>query len=229
VHRQLVFIALSVALSLAAHAQSPVVAGVVSKAMALHPNAKRGSALYAKRCSRCHGSDAWGDGFEDIPSLAGQQELYLVTQIVEFATRERSGSTMHEATGTKDVNNPQAIRDLAHFLNSEPANPDPEHSEDKTSAGGESLYQRNCAKCHGTAARGSHVDPIPALAGQHYDYTMIQLKSFARGHRGRVAAPVSNFAAGLSDEDQKSIADYLSRITPTHAQTHDRARQKASR
>ena len=102
VHRQLVFIVLTVALSLAANAQSPAVAGIVGKAMALHPDRKRGSALYAKRCSPCHGSDAWGDGFEDIPSLAGQQELYLVTQIVEFATRERSGSTMHEATGTKD-------------------------------------------------------------------------------------------------------------------------------
>jgi cytochrome c553 len=58
---------------------------------------------------------------------------------------------------------------------------------------------------------------------------MIQLKSFARGHRGRVVAPVIDFAAGLSDEEQKSIADYLSRITPTHAQASDRARQKASR
>jgi cytochrome c553 len=192
-----------------------MVANVVSKAMALQPDTRRGSELYAKRCSRCHGPQGWGDGFEDIPSLAGQRQLYLVTQLVEFATQERNGSTMHKATGTKDVNNPQAFRDLATFLSGAPANPDPEHAEDTVSAAGKSLYQRNCAMCHGSAAQGSSVDPIPALAGQHYDYTMIQMKNFGKGHRGRVESPVIDFTAGLSDEEQKGIADYLSRIAPT--------------
>jgi cytochrome c553 len=216
VHRQLTFIAITTALSLAASAQSPIVATVVAKAMALQPDTRHGGELYAKRCSRCHGPTGWGNGLEDIPSLAAQRELYLVTQLVEFATRERNGSTMHEAVGTKDVNNPQAIRDLATFLNGEPANPDPEHAEDPVCAAGKSLYQRNCAICHGAAAQGSSVDPVPALAGQHYDYTMIQIKSFTKGHRGQVQSPVIDFAAGLSDEEQKGIADYLSRIASTH-------------
>lgn len=211
---RLTFIALAAALQVSASAHSHGVAEKVSKVMALHPDRDRGRTLYAKRCSRCHGPQGWGDGFEDIPSLAGQQELYLVTQLEEFATRKRSGSTMHAATATPDVNNPQAMRDLAHFLNSMPVNPDPEHSEDRISAGGGSLYQRNCARCHGSGARGSSMDPVPALAGQHYDYLMIQLKSFAKGHRGQVDSPVIDFGAGLSDEQQSAIADYLSRLTP---------------
>ncbi len=215
VYRQLTFLALSTtSLSMIANAQSPVVAGIVGKAMASRPDDRHGAALYAKRCARCHGAKGWGDGLEDIPSLAAQRERYLVTQLAEFATQERSGSAMHKATSTQDVNNSQAIRDLAAYLSRAPANPQPEHAEDKVSAGGGSLYQRNCAVCHGTGAQGSGADPIPALAGQHYDYTLIQLKTFARGHRGEVEAPVIDFAAALSNEEQQSIADYLSRLKP---------------
>ncbi len=62
------------------------------------------------------------------------------------------------------------------------------------------------------AAQGSTEEPIPALAGQHYAYTLIQLKNFAAGHRGQVEPPVIDFTAGLSAADQQGIADYLSRI-----------------
>ena len=216
---RLTFIALIAALSAAAHAQDREASDMVGKALAAQPNAVHGRMLYAKRCATCHGKNGWGDGSEDIPSLAGQRELYLVTQLAQFATQARSGSAMHKATRTADVNHPQAIRNLAAFLSRAPANPNPEHAEDHVSAAGESLFQRNCAGCHGRAAQGSSDHPIPALAGQHYDYTVIQLKSLARGHRGQVDAPVTAMIAGLSDEEQKSIAEYLSRIKATTAST----------
>ncbi len=205
-------IALFCALSSVAVAQDPAISAVVGKALAAQPDVSHGRALYEKRCASCHGQNGWGDGLEDIPSIAGQRERYLVTQLAQFATRARSGSAMHAATSSADVNHPQAIRNLAAFLSRLPANPDPEHAEDTVSPGGENLFQHNCAPCHGRTARGSSQDPIPALAGQHYDYTLIQLKSFARGHRGRVNTPVMQIIAGLSDEEQKSIADYLSRM-----------------
>jgi cytochrome c553 len=215
--RQLMFIALYTGSSLIASAQSPAVANLVGESWAAQPREAHGRVLYEKRCKSCHGVNAWGDGSEDIPSLAGQRELYLVTQLAQFATQERNGSTMHEATSSADVNNPQSIRDLAAYLSRVPANPHPKHKDaDETAdASGESLFQRNCVMCHGIAAQGSSEEPIPALAGQHYDYTLIQLKSFAKGHRGQVEAPVIDFTAGLSDEEQKGIADYLSRLKPT--------------
>jgi cytochrome c553 len=215
--RQFLFIVLSTGPSLIATAQSPAVANLVGKSSASQPQEAHGRVLYEKRCKSCHGAKAWGDGSEDIPSLAGQRELYLVTQLAQFATQERNGSTMHQATSTADVNNPQSIRDLAAYLSRAPANPHAEHkdAEETAAASGESLFQRNCAICHGTAAQGRSEEPIPALAGQHYDYTLIQLERFARGHRGQVKAPVIDFAAGLSDEEQKGIADYLSKLKPT--------------
>ena len=215
--RQFLFIAISTGSSLIATAQSPAVANLVEKSLATQPRAKHGRALYEKRCKSCHGANAWGDGSEDIPSLGGQRELYLVAQLAQFATQERNGSAMHKATSTADVSNPQSIRDLAGYVSRAPANPHPKHKDDEetAAASGESLFQRNCAMCHGNSAQGSSEQPIPALAGQHYDYTLIQLKSFARGHRGQVEAPVIDFTAGLSEEEQKGIADYLSRLKPT--------------
>ena len=215
--RQVLFIVLSNGSSLIATAQSAAVANLVGKSSAAQPHEAHGRVLYEKRCKSCHGANAWGDGSEDIPSLAGQRELYLMTQLAQFATQERNGSTMHEATSTADVNNPQSIRDLAAYLSRAPANPHPEHkdADETAAASGESLFQRNCAICHGIAAQGSSEEPIPALAGQHYDYTLIQLKSFAKGHRGQVEAPVIDFTARLSDEEQKGVADYLSRLKPT--------------
>lgn len=217
--RKVTTIAVFTLLSMNVQAQSPAVSKIVAKAMATQSNSTLGKELYEKRCKSCHGARGWGDGLEDVPALAGQRELYIVTQLAQFATQERSGSAMHKATSTTDVNNPQAIRNLAAFLSLAPPNPEPEHAEDAVTAAGAGLFQRNCAICHGAAAQGSSTDPIPALAGQHYDYILIQIKSFARGHRGRVNAPVIDFTAGLSDDEQKSIADYLSRLKPTDAAT----------
>ena len=84
--RHLTFIALIAVLSVVANAQDRAVADMVGKALAAHPNTSHGRALYSKRCTTCHGKTGWGDGSEDIPSLAGQRELYLVTQLAQNLT-----------------------------------------------------------------------------------------------------------------------------------------------
>ena len=119
---------------------------------------------------------------------------------------------MHRATSPSDVGHPQAIRDLAAYLATAPANPQPERGDGSALAAGEKVFQRQCVMCHGKAAQGSSEEPIPALAGQHYAYTLAQLQNFAMGHRGQVEPPVIDFTAGLSEQDRSGIADYLSRL-----------------
>lgn len=196
-----------------ASAAAPAVHDLIGKAMAATPDAPRGQVLYSSRCSGCHGARAWGDPTRGIPSLAGQRTLYLVVQLADFALLERNGSEMHKAAGSADVGNPQTIRDLAAYLSQALANPQPGRGDGRALTSGEHLFQRQCAICHGKNADGSADEPIPALAGQHYRYTLAQLKSFAAGHRGQVEPPVIDFTAGLSAEDQSGIADYLSRLT----------------
>ncbi len=195
-----------------ANAAAPEVHELVAKAMAATPDTRHGQTLYSSRCSECHGTKAWGDASKHIPSLAGQRSLYLVVQLANFALLERNGSDMHRATGAADVRNPQSIRDLAAYLSQAPTNPQPGRGDGHALRNGKQLFQRQCATCHGKNAEGSADEPIPALAGQHYRYTLAQLKNFAVGHRGQVEPPVIDFTAGLSARDQNSIADYLSRL-----------------
>lgn len=201
------------------NAAVPAVHELTGKAMAATPDPQHGQILYSSQCSECHGAKAWGDPKKDIPSLAGQRTLYLVVQLADFALLERNGSEMHKAAVSADVGNAQGIRDLAAYLSQAPANPQPVRGDGRALKSGKQLFQRQCAMCHGKNAEGSAEEPIPALAGQHYRYTLAQLKNFAAGHRGQVEPPVIDFTAGLSAEDQSGIADYLSRLM-----VRDRAR-----
>jgi cytochrome c553 len=188
---------------------------LVGHAMNAVPDAARGRDLYQRKCSSCHGQQAWGVGVEAIPALAGQQEFYLVTQLAGFVTQDRTGSTMHHAVSQTDVTDPQALRDLAAYLSAAPAVKSPEHGDGLQLASGKRLFESNCAACHGRYAEGRESEPVPRLAGQHYPYILSQLKSFAAGHRNQVEPPVLEFTAGLSGSQQAAIADYVSRAAGT--------------
>lgn len=195
-----------------AHAAAPAVHELIGKAMAATPDLRHGQMLYSSRCSGCHGAKAWGDPTKNVPSLAGQRSPYLVVQLADFALLERNNSEMHKAAGSADVANPQSIRDLAAYLSQVPVDPKPAGGDGRALKQGERLFQHQCATCHGSNGQGSDEEPIPALAGQHYSYTLAQLKNFAAGHRGQVEPPVIDFTAGLSAQQQSGIADYLSRL-----------------
>lgn len=196
-----------------AHAQATPSAALLTQAMGVTADPEHGKILYLKHCTSCHGQRAWGNSVKEVPTLAGQREFYLVEQLAQFATLERNSSAMHKALSATEVNHPQALRDLASYLATAARNPKPEHGDGKSLPAGKQLYQRACAMCHGDFAQGSATEPIPALAGQHYQYLVIQLQNFAAGHRGQVEPPVIDFTAGLSSGDQQGVADYLSRIS----------------
>lgn len=64
-----------------------------------------------------------------------------------------------------------------------------------------------CVACHG-AAGNSTITQNPKLAGQHEAYIVKQLGEFKEGKRNN--AVMGPIAKGLSDDDMKNIAAYLS-------------------
>lgn len=73
-------------------------------------------------------------------------------------------------------------------------------------AAGQAKYDSVCAACHG--AGGNSGTPVnPKLSQQHPAYIVKQLQEFKSGKR---ASPVmQGFAAQLSEQDMKNIAEYV--------------------
>ena len=68
-----------------------------------------------------------------------------------------------------------------------------------------------CAACHG--ADGNSVNPEwPSLAGQHANYSVIQLQAFKEGKRNN--ALMNAQAAVLSDQDMEDLSAYYASQTP---------------
>ena len=190
-------------------------AEVEAKAAAVSADPGHGKILYIKHCVACHRGQAWGDGPREIPALAGQNQRYLLEQLVRYATGERPGSlkhgaAMHDTLQAPDLNRPQALADLAAYLAGAPRNPEPERSEGRTLAAGKRIYSSACAGCHGSDGAGSERPPIPAICGQHYSYLLAQLDAIAAGRRAH--PPYIGLRPALPLEQQQALADYASRL-----------------
>jgi len=84
-------------------------------------NADRGQQLY-QACAACHGAQAQGNQAMNAPTLAGQNDWYLVTQLKNFKAGfrgtgqgDRYGAQMRlMANGLADE---QAIKDVVSYIN----------------------------------------------------------------------------------------------------------------
>jgi cytochrome c553 len=204
-----------VALALTAYtaaAQTERATALIDSALALRGDVANGKSLYEGLCASCHGAQAYGGGEPVTPALAGQLPVYLIKQLVDFAEGDRSAPEMHRIVALKRVTSPQAMRDLATYLQRLPPNPHPEVGDGKDLAAGKRYYDGLCAYCHGASAEGNDKHATPSLQHQHYSYLLMQSRRLAVGHRYSVPVEVIEVLEKLSFEQMTAIADYASRL-----------------
>lgn len=87
-------------------------------------------------------------------------------------------------------------------------------------ASGESIFKNGkgevpaCSSCHGEDGLGNDDMQTPRIAGQHYAFLVKQLEDFANDRRQDLTMSVMNFnAKGLSEQDRRDVATYLSQKT----------------
>lgn len=168
-------------------------------------------------CAACHNADGNSTNPE-WPKLAGQHANYTVKQLQEFKSGERVNPTMN---GMAAPLSEQDMEDLAAYYATQQLSPgeaDPELVEL-----GESLYRGGkfdtgvpaCMACHGATGAGNPAAKFPALAGQHAQYTEVQLKAFRSMERANDAGQMMrNIAVKMTDPEIRAVSSYIQGLRP---------------
>jgi len=209
------------AASCVCEAQSTATLNLLQKAMALQPDQHEGELSYLRYCAACHRRNGWGNGPREVPTLAGQQDSYLLEQLIKFSNRDRDKPEMHEVVTKPQLADPQSLRNVSSYIASRPRDPSPERGDGTLVEKGARLYAQSCAICHGNDGEGDRDDVIPAIGGQQYHYLLVRLRAFSRNHasqeRGTLEPAVVNVLSKLTPDDIKAVADYTSRLPALRA------------
>jgi cytochrome c553 len=100
------------------------------------------------------------------------------------------------------------MNDLATYFAAQKAAPPKHQSKPQSVAAGPGLAKKfNCSQCHGAQLLGQQ--HIPRLAGQQYEYLLVNLRAFKAQTRADIDGNMTSAAQALSAQDVEVLADYL--------------------
>lgn len=178
-----------------------------------HVSAK---SLAQQVCSACHAVDG-NSGSPNFPNLAGQTQLYLVSQLKEFRKHSRSDPAGFEYMwGLSRHLTDEQIDGLASYFSSQSLRP--LQAADVQTTAGRKIFEGGvpeknippCLACHGDHGQGK--DQNPRLAGQHADYLVKQLSVFQRTDERPSGAVMKIIAHDLTEANKIDVAAYLQAI-----------------
>ena len=180
----------------------------------------RGAVLY-QNCATCHGSDAGGMYLSNAPTLAGQYDWYLETQLKNFQGGVR-GTHAGDVQGqmmkpfSLTLADEQAVADVVAYIGTLAAEPQAATVAGDAGAG-KSAYGI-CAACHGANAEGNPALKAPKLSGLPDWYITRQLHGFKQGFRGSRSSDVAGqamrpMALALDEATINNLATYISSLS----------------
>jgi len=167
-------------------------------------------------CARCHEQDGSGRSAA-TPSLAGQNEAYLLDSLRAYAGGLRPSGVMALPLVATD---PELLPALVRQLASGPPRQQTSNAADPASLRkGEAILfdgipSRNVPACVGCHAPDQDNPHYPRLTGQPAAFVETQLRLFRSETRGgtRFSHLMTNVARNLSDRDISAVAAYLSTL-----------------
>jgi cytochrome c553 len=155
-------------------------------------------------CVACHG-EGGNSTITTNPILAGQTARYLYLQLRDFQEGRRSDPQMSPMVAGLSRDELRELADYFAAQKPKPQNfkPDPAKARLGKAKADETL----CTMCHLGGFAGQN--EIPRAAGQHYDYTVKQLRDFKAKRRTNDAGNMTSVANTLSDADIENLAHYL--------------------
>jgi cytochrome c553 len=146
-------------------------------------------------CGGCHGAQGVS-GDSATPSLAGQDEQYLVEAIKAYRTSRKRENMRLYITGLSDKD----IENVAAFYASQ---------QSRAAEKGKTLVEdltAKCNRCHAPGAAASQQVAVPRIHGQDRDYLVMALRSY-RDDR-RESSTMHKMSLPYGDSIIDSIATY---------------------
>ncbi|MFZ2156366.1 MAG: c-type cytochrome [Bradyrhizobium sp.] len=162
----------------------------------------------AELCIACHGESGISQT-ENIPSLAGQPDLFIQWQLVFFRAGTRKNLPMQPVI--EQLNN-EDIRNLgAYFASLTPPKGKTDDNPDLSRKGAQAAAGRRCAACHTDSYAGTKA--VARVAGQRQEYLLKALHDYKSGVRsGGGMAAMADVAYSLSEEEIEALAHYLAHL-----------------
>ena len=161
----------------------------------------------AESCAACHGPDG-NSVIPQFPILAGQTFRYAYLQLRDFKEGRRKDpqmSPMAEPLTRADM------LDLASFFAAQKPRPPAFKADPARAARGKAKADETlCSMCHLGNFIGQN--EIPRVAGQHFEYTVKQLRDFKNRVRTNDAGNMTAVARTLSDQDIEDLGHYTASL-----------------
>lgn len=185
----------------------------LTKAMSLEPNVENGKQVF-KLCMACHQANGWGLEDGSFPQLSGQHRSVIIKQIADIRAGNRDNPQMYPIAKESVMGGPQAISDVAAYIDTLPMDPAPGTGRGINEERAEKLFYRKCAECHGADGSGDAERFFPRIHGQHYEYLLRQIKWIRNGKRRNANPVMVKRVKKMKMEDLELLADYVSRLKP---------------
>jgi cytochrome c553 len=180
----------------AAPANAAEQAGVVSHGVSPTGEREYGAKLLV--CASCHGEKGVPQN-PTIPVIWGQQENYLIKQLHDFGSGDRTFEAMAWMAST--LSQSEMATAASYFAKkSWPAKP-------ASAAATPPATAAVCQVCHQQNFVGG--PPAPRLAGQSYEYLVEAMRRFADGERTN-STDMTNLMKAIPAADREAMARYIS-------------------
>ncbi len=154
-------------------------------------------------CAGCHG-EGGNSVIENIPSLAGQPDFFVMNQLILMREGVRPVEAM--ASFVKDLKDDEIVALADHFSKQKPQRSQETIDPALVARGAMLAAKMRCASCHLPTLTGQQ--QMPRLAGQRVDYMLAAMKAFRDNTRAGADTQMTAVIFGASDADLEALAHY---------------------
>ena len=159
-------------------------------------------------CLTCHGAKGQSET-PDTPSLGGQAENYLLTQMFTFREKLRTSELMNEMAKELSDDDLRTFSSIIAKLPAPPPATAPPADAARMQRAKTLLTTGRCNICHQPNLAGQ--DQIPRIAAQREDYLLKSLRAYKSGERTGYDPAMIEVMRTLNEENIADLAHYLSR------------------